>query len=402
MPVAPKVQTQLSSSKKRIGQNSPLAALRRFLNLPLLLTAAALVSLGMVVVWSATKSSPDYSFNRQLLGVGLGLVLMLIIWRFDYRKLSSLMAPLLIACVVLVLLPLLPGIGVNVNGANSWISIAGQQFQPGELAKVLDILYLAALLARYRRRIDSGIEYLKCFGLMMIPVLAILAQPDLGTGMVLFVIGMVMLFAAGANRKWLLITVGAVLVLIVAALFFDGMLDSALGRDVFIKDYQKNRLLVFIDPNLDPEGVGYNIKQAQIAIGAGGFLGKGLGNATQSALGFLPAAPTDFIFCVLAEEFGFAGSLLLLSIYALLMFLTLRVAFAAFDFYGTLIVISILGMWIFQVLENIGMPCGLMPITGIPLPFVSYGSSFMLTTFIALGLLFSVWAHRETKTPTRA
>jgi rod shape determining protein RodA len=391
------MQTQ-ALDRRRINQASLLSTLRRVINLPLLLTVCVLVAYGLLVVWSATANSSTYTFSRQLIGVGIGAVLMIVIWRFDYRKLSNWMVPLLAACLLLVLLPLLPGIGVTVNEARSWISIAGQQFQPGELAKVLDILYLASLLARYRGRIDSGREYLKCFCLMMLPVVAIMAQPDMGTGLVLFVVGMVMLFAAGAHRKWLLITIGIIALAVVAALCLDGVLDAWFGRDVFIRDYQKNRLLVFVNADLDPTGAGYNLKQAQIAIGSGGVLGKGLGNATQSSLGFLPEAPTDFIFCVLAEEFGFLGSLALIGIYTVLMFLALRVAFQSFDLYGTLIIAGILGMWIFQILESIGMTCGLMPITGIPLPFVSYGSSFMLANFISLGLVFSIWAHRDNKT----
>jgi len=165
------------------------------------------------------------------------------------------------------------------------------------------------------------------------------------------------------------------------------------GHDVLLKDYQKSRLLVFLDNNYDPTGDGYNLKQAKIAIGSGGFLGKGYMNATQSALGYLPESPTDFIFCVLAEEFGFVGSLALIALYALLVYLCYRIAYGAKDLFGTLIVMCITGMWLFQVLENIGMCCGLMPITGIPLPFMSYGTSFMVVNFTLLGLIGSVWAH---------
>ncbi|MDR2672800.1 MAG: rod shape-determining protein RodA [Coriobacteriales bacterium] len=400
MPVAPKIHSDPSQGQ-RISPGSLLERLRHSLNLPLLLVAAVLVGLGLLAVWSATKSTTAYSFNRQLIGVGVGVVVAVALWRFDYRKLSNLVFPLLAVCVILILSPLLPVIGVMVNGARSWVSLFGQQIQPGELAKIVYILYMAALLARYRGRVDSGLEYLKCFALMMLPVFAIMLQPDMGTGMVLFVIGMAVLFSAGANRRWLLITVGVMLALVVLALLLDGALDSLVGSDVFIRDYQKNRLLVFVDASLDPGGAGYNLQQAQIAIGSGGLFGKGLGNATQSSLGFLPAAPTDFIFCVFAEEFGLFGSLALIALYALLMFLVLRVAFYAFDLYGTLIITGILGMWIFQVLENIGMTCGLMPITGIPLPFFSYGSSFMLVNFVALGLVLSIWAHRDAKTGKR-
>lgn len=393
MPVAPKVQSSPStghgSARMSIGD------VFRSLNYPILLVTILLVSYGLLVVWSAIIGSSLYTFNKQLMGVGVGIIIMLVLWRADYRKLSTLTYALLAITIVLMLLPLLPVIGEEVNGARSWIIIFGQQLQPGELAKVFYILFMAALISRYKGRLDSGAEYLKCFALMMTPIICIMLQPDLGTGMVLFVIGMAVLFAGGANRRWLLLTAALVVTVVVLAIVLDGVLDAAFGRDMLLKDYQKNRLLVFINPDLDPDGAGYNLRQAQIAIGSGGLTGKGIGGATQSALGFLPEAPTDFIFCVLAEEFGFLGSLLLISLYALLMFLVLRVAFASYDLFGTLIITGVLGMWIFQILENIGMTCGLMPITGIPLPFMSYGSSFMLVNFTCLGLVLSIWAHRN-------
>lgn len=394
MPVSPKIQSSPSMRQQKTGRMR-LGDILRSMNYSVLFAAFLVVSYGLVVVWSATQGSTEQTISRQLMGVGVGVVLMLALWLFDYSKISSFTYLFLAISVVLMLLPLVPIIGVNVNGANSWVRIFGQQIQPGEIAKIFYILFMASLVARYKGRLDSGTEYLKCFGLMMLPIIAIMMQPDLGTGMVLFVIGMVALFAGGANRRWLFITIVIVVGLVVAVIALDGVLDAAFGTDVLLKDYQKNRLLVFIDPDLDPDGAGYNLKQAQIAIGSGGLTGKGLGNATQSTLGFLPEAPTDFIFCVLAEEFGFVGSLLLLVLYAALMFLVLRVAFKSYDLFGTLIVTGVLGMWIFQILENIGMTTGLMPITGIPLPFVSYGSSFMLANFAALGLILSVWAHRN-------
>jgi rod shape determining protein RodA len=201
------------------------------------------------------------------------------------------------------------------------------------------------------------------------------------------------LFAGGANRRWLLITVVVILAAIIVAFLVDPLLDQMMGHDVFLKEYQKNRLLVFLDEDIDPAGISYNLKQAKIAIGSGGLLGKGLGNATQSGLGFLPEAPTDFIFCVLAEEFGFLGSLGLVILYGLLFLVVFRIAMRSVDPFGALVVMGIVGMWAFQILENIGMTCGLMPITGIPLPFISYGSSFMVVNFIALGLILSVWTH---------
>ena len=164
-----------------------------------------------------------------------------------------------------------------------------------------------------------------------------------------------------------------------------------------LKNYQRSRLLVFLNPEGDLSGDGYNLAQAKIAIGSGGLFGKGIGNATQSTHGFLPEAPTDFIFCVLAEEFGFVGVMALIGLYALLIVACLSIARRADNLFGMLIVMGVIGMWLFQILENIGMDCGLMPITGIPLPFVSYGSSFMVVNFALIGLIGSVYSHTSTQ-----
>jgi rod shape determining protein RodA len=375
-------------------------AVRRVLavvNLPLLLALVALVAYGLLVVNSATVGSERFSFNRQLLGVGIGVVAGAVLWRVDYHRLAVLVVPLLVLDFLLILSPLLPVIGVTVNGARSWIELFGQRFQPGETAKIVTIVVMAALVARYRGRLDSGKEYLKCLGILLALLLAVMLQPDMGTGLVFFAIGVTVLFAGGASWKWLLVTFVAVAGAVALVIWLDPFLDEAFGSDVLLKDYQMNRLLVFLDEDLDPTGVGYNLSQAKIAIGSGGMFGKGLHQATQSTLGFLPEAPTDFIFCVLAEELGFMGCVLLLGLYAALVGIGLWVAVKADDPFGTLIVMGCVGMWVFQVLENIGMTCGLMPITGIPLPFVSYGSSFMLTNFMAVGLLMSIWAHRAAR-----
>jgi rod shape determining protein RodA len=395
MPVAPRVQAQPTGHHHR-----QLSLVQRFfhiVNLPLLVAAAALLAYGLLVVWSATKGSTEYQFSRQLLGVAIGLVLMSLIWAVDYRKLARFTYPLLVLDVLLILMPLLPVIGVSANGARSWIKIFGQQLQPCEFAKIVTIIYMAALVARYDGKLDSGKEYLKVAALMVVPLISILLQPDLGTGMVFFVIGIVIMFTGGARRKWLLITAVVLIIAVLAVFLIDPYLDQLAGHDVFLKQYQKNRLLVFLDNNIDPTGVSYNLNQAKIAIGSGGLFGKGLGNATQSTLGFLPEAPTDFIFCVLAEQFGFAGSALLIALYTVLLIITFYIALNATDRFGTLIVMGVIGMWVFQIFENIGMDCGVMPITGIPLPFMSFGSSFMIVNFMALGLILSVWAHRDPK-----
>lgn len=396
MPVGPRLERQPERSHS-LSAGSLVSSLFRAVNIPFVLAIAALTAYGLLVVWSATLGSSDYSFGRQVMGVGVGLVFMGVLWRIDYHRLAPLLVPLLVLDAVLILMPVLPVIGVEVNGARSWVVIFGQQFQPGELAKIVTILYMASLVSRYRGRIDSGQEYLKVVVLLLVPLILIMAQPDLGTGMVFFAIGLVILFTGGAKRRWLIITAVIIVAVVAFAFYIDPVLDQMMGDDVFLKEYQKNRLLVFMDENIDPGGVGWQVKQAKIAIGSGGLLGKGIGGATQSSLGFLPEAATDFIFCVLAEEFGFLGSLLLIALYTAMLLLVFRVALAADDSFGTLIIMGILGMWVFQILENIGMTCGLMPITGIPLPFMSYGSSFMLVNFMAVGLILSIWTHRDTK-----
>ena len=182
--------------------------------------------------------------------------------------------------------------------------------------------------------------------------------------------------------------------LVALVFILDPIFDNIVGSDVFFKDYQKNRILVFLNPDLDPTGAGYNLTQAKIAIGSGGLLGKGLGNATQSALGFLPEAPTDFVFCTIAEQLGFLGVLFLLALYGALFYIVIRMIGSIPSLFQKLALVGVCGMWLFQILENIGMCCGLMPITGIPLPFISYGSSFMMVNFACIGLILSIYSKR--------
>lgn len=394
MPLAPKIETPTHFNPT----STTGSRIRRFfevVNVPLIIVLILLTAYGLLIVHSATLNTSLFSFNRQVMGVGIGVVLLILLWRLDYRRMGDLLLPLLILDFILILSPLLPFIGVEENGANRWVNLFGQQIQPSELAKLVTIIAMASLVGRYRGKIDSGREYLKCLGTLLALFVAIMLQPDLGTGLVFFAVGIAILFVGGAHWKWLLITLVALSAAAALVLYIDPILDDMMGRDVLLKEYQKNRLLVFMDDTIDPMGIGYNLKQAKIAIGSGGLMGKGLYNATQSTLGFLPEAPTDFIFCVVAEELGFVGCMGLLALFAGLILSSLWVAFRANNPFGNLLVIGCVGMWIFQILENIGMTCGLMPITGIPLPFVSFGSSAMVTNFMAVGIILSVWTHRE-------
>ncbi len=386
-PVAPRASRP---SRLGPGVEGPL--------IPFIVVAVLLVGYGLVVCWSATSTNADFSFSRQLAGVGAGLVAMAVLWRFDYRRLANMTMVFLVINVVLILSPHLPVIGVEAKGAQSWIKI-GMQVQPGEFAKVTVVLFAASLVARYGGTLDDAREYCKVLGLLLIPFLCIMTQPDLGTGLVYLFISAVTLVMGGAKPRYLIITLIAGILAIAAVFVVDEFLKYEKSPGVYeyrlLKNYQRSRLLVFLDPGGDTSGDGYNLAQAMIAIGSGGLFGKGLLNGTQAAYGYLPEAPTDFIFCVLAEELGFVGVMALLALYVALIVVALRIARAADDLFGMLIVCAVVGMWLFQILENIGMTCGLMPITGIPLPFVSYGSSFMVVNFAMLGLIASVCTHHN-------
>ena len=372
---------------------------RRFrfpaINIPFLIVIVLLVTYGLVVVYSAVSADADYNFSQQLVGVAVGAVVMALIWAFDYRRLSDYVVLFLVVNIVLILSPHLPVIGVTTMGATSWVKIGPlPQLQPGEFAKITVILLDAAIMARYGGKLDDVREYLKAVGLMLVPFACIMTQPDLGTGLVYLFIGAVALVVGGARPKYLLITLAVGVVLIAGVFVADEFVKGSTGEYKLLKQYQRDRLLVFLyQDSADLSDEGYNLQQAMIAIGSGGLTGQGYMQGSQHALGILPEAPTDFIFCVLAEELGFVGVITLLALYVALVIIGFRIASASSDMFGLLIVMCVIGMWLFQILENIGMTCGLMPITGIPLPFMSYGSSFMVVNFALLGLVGSVWAH---------
>ncbi len=363
-------------------------------HIPFILVIVLLVTYGLVVVYSAVSVDADYQYSRQIGGVAVGVICMIIMWRFDYRRLSEYTTLFLIVNVVLIMSPHIPGLGTDAGmGAKSWIKL-GMQIQPGEFAKITVILMDASVMARYGGHLDDPREYLKALGIMLVPFLCIMTQPDLGTGLVYLCIASFALVMGGARAKYLLITLGAFIAAVAAVFVIDEVIKGSTGEYKLLKQYQRNRLLVFLDQSGSATtDEGYNLQQAKVAIGSGGLFGKGLFQGTQHSLGLLPEAPTDFIFCVLAEELGFLGALVLLALYGALILISLRIARTSGDLFGLVIVMCVIGMWLFQILENIGMDCGLMPITGIPLPFMSYGSSFMVVNFVMLGMIGSVWSH---------
>ncbi len=390
---------QIDSLRRPNAAASAASKPRRFpwLHLPLAIVITLLVGYGLIIVYSAVRTDGDYQYSRQLGGVAVGLIFMILVWRFDYRRLSDYTTLFLIINVVLIMSPHIPGLGTDAGmGARSWIKL-GMQIQPGEFAKITVILMDAAVMARYGGNLDDPREYVKALGIMMVPFVCIMTQPDLGTGLVYLCIAAFALVMGGANTKYLLITLGLFVAAVVAVFAIDEVIKSSTGEYKLLKQYQRNRLLVFMDQSgTATTDEGYNLQQAKVAIGSGGLFGKGLFQGTQHSLGLLPEAPTDFIFCVLAEELGFLGALVLLGLYIALVLISFRIARSSGDLFGMVIVMCVVGMWLFQILENIGMDCGLMPITGIPLPFMSYGSSFMVVNFVMLGMIGSVWSHNAT------
>jgi rod shape determining protein RodA len=368
---------------------------RRFLRIdPLLLLATlGLVAASIYVVGAATQDDipgdPNYYAYRQAVFAGAGLVLMLLISRFDYSRLREWklgVYTLMIGSILLVY-----AVGVSARGARRAIEFGFFNFQASELGKLLLVVALAAFVVDRTRRLHDRETTSRVVLLALVPAMLVVAQPDLGSGLVYLAIVLAVLFVAGT--KWThfvaLAALGAV------AIAFVLVVAPAAGIEV-LKPYQKDRLTAFLNPTDDPREEGYQINQSLTAIGSGGKTGRGE-ESTQTRLDFLPEHHTDFIFSVVGEEFGFVGAALVLSLFALMIWRALRILTMSKNFYGALVAGGITAMLMFQVFVNVGMTIGIMPITGIPLPLVSYGGSSVLTTLMAIGLLQSIHAQaRET------
>lgn len=351
-----------------------------------------IVAFGTVVMWSASLTNADASFPRHLGGIAIGVAVAAFAWAYDYRVFAGTSKVLLVIDVILMLLPSIPGLGYNTMGMTGWVQIPliGFRGQPSELAKPVTILLMASLTAEYNGRIDTLRDYLKLCGILCVPFVLILTQPDLGTGLIVMVLGASIIVCGGAKRSWVLVTLGIIVVgaiVVVASSMTEGLPS-------ILKQYQINRLVVFVDPSVDPSGNGYNLQQAKIAVGSGGLFGKGIGNASQAGGGFLPEAHTDFVFALLAEEFGFVGAMALLLLFGWMILSAVGLALRVESTFGKLVLVGVASMWAFQLLQNVGMCIGIMPITGIPLPFVSFGSSSMISQMISAGLVQSVWRYR--------
>jgi len=364
-------------------------------NLDYILIIDILVILGMslLVLSSATAnitSDPLYFVKKHLISIILGIACAVFILFFDYAKVVRFNN--YIYAVLIFLLILVEVKGITSHGAQQWINLGPFNFQPSEFGKIMMIVCFASYLVKRQGELKTFKDLIPSFLYFSVPFLLIVAQPDLGTALVFVVILFGMLFLAGANPRLLagIVFTGAAVVALALVLHF-----SPLNFPLPLEEHQLNRLIAFVDPYKDPHGAGWNIIQSLVAIGSGGLFGKGLYNGTQVQLNFLPEHHTDFIFSVVGEELGFVGAAFLLLLYYILIARTIRTAFRSRDLLGRLLVGGIFCMWLFHIFENIGMTIGVMPITGIPLPFMSHGGTAMITNLIAVGIILNVQLRRE-------
>ena len=373
-------------SNRGRGKRGFFAGSDRIMNSAVLL----LIFLGVILVYAATRDwfasnglDPEYYLKRQLINVIIGIALAYGATLIDYRLLRA-YTPIVWGVGVLGLIAVLvPGLGSTVNGARSWIAFPGGfQIQPAELAKISIIVGMALILAERVAGEDEPTDrqVLQSLGVAAVPVLLIVLQPDLGTVLIIAACIITMIAVSGARLRWV---IGLLVVGVTGA-----YLAVASGE---VSEYQLNRLRSFVDPSADPQASGYQLRQARITIGSGGFFGKGLFDGPQTNGRFVPEQHTDFIFTVAGEEIGFLGAGLILVLYSIILMRAFSIARRTNDLFGRMVCVGVIAWFSFQIFENIGMTMGLMPMTGVPLPFLSYGGSSMFANMIGVGLLQNIY-----------
>jgi rod shape determining protein RodA len=366
------------------SERSPI----RHLDPTLLVTSFALTIFGIVMVYSATYArlrndglSERQFLDRQVAFAVAAAVLMMLVATFSYRRLKA-WAPIVYGASLFLLVMVLSPVGAHTAGAQRWFDVAFLRFQPAEVSKLAVIVMLASVLSE-RRGQPGPRDVFRSIVLVAVPALFIYLEPDLGTLLVLLAILFGMLLVSGTRLRLLLVLVA------LGALAFWGVLHLGL-----LKDYQLARLTAFLDASSDSRSAGYNLNQSKISIGSGGVFGKGLLSGSQTNLAFVPEVHTDFIFTVVGEELGFLGASLMLGLFAVFLWRAIRIALISPDLFGSLLASGIAAMLMFQVFVNVGMTLGISPITGIPLPFVSYGGSSLMTTFLCTGVLLNIHMRR--------
>ncbi len=395
------------------------------IDIPTLATAIGLVSVGLVSIYSATYDAKmSELYVKQIVAAGIGVILLISAALIPSRTLQLISLPAYFLSLLLLITVLL--IGKQVSGSTSWFQIGPLSFQPSEFAKVTTVLALAVYLSRSDVSLTKTKDALIPTLMVLAPVMLILKQPDTGTAMIFFGMFLPVLFWGGSSTFTIVALLSPGVVAIAALLgttpFFISIVmlgiliwltkqNTVSAAVVFsfivfigisvqsiygkLRPYQQKRILTFLDPSADPLGAGYNVLQSKIAIGSGGFFGKGYLQGTQTQLNFIPAQWTDFIFCVPSEEFGFLGAATILILFTVLLFRGVRIASTVKNPFGSFVAIGITGIFATHIFMNVGMALGLAPVVGIPLPFLSYGGSALLADMLMIGLLLNLYAHRK-------
>ena len=343
-----------------------------------------LITIGCVALYSATQSTGHDELIKQLIWLGISIPVFITILSIDYGLIMK-AAPVGYGLMLILLVAVL--FTTPINGATSWFVLGSFSLQPAEFAKIFVILTMALTISKIqeddKREISNPFKLGLCLLVMAVPVLLIVRQPDYGTAIAFFVATLFMLFAAGIDKKYILIAIALIAVVLPVMYFY------------ILPDHAKTRIDVFLNPDLDPRGSGYNIIQSKLAIGSGQLLGMGVTQGNQTQLGYLYPKTTDFIFSVIGEEMGFVIAGLIIVLYVVLITKIIYIAKTAKDDKGSYIAIGVAGIFIFHMVENIGMTMGLLPITGVPLPFVSYGGSSLLTNLILVALVLNISGRRK-------
>ena len=350
----------------------------------ILICTIILLAIGLVALFSATQNSDYEEFKKQIMWIGISIPVIVVVILVDYEILAKI-SPVIYGLSLISLVAVL--FTEPINGATSWFNIGPFSFQPAEFAKIAVVLFMANVMVKLQQKGREEINRFCKLGIILatvaVPTLLIIKQPDYGTALAFLVALIFMLYVAGINKKYIITAVLLVVILVPLAYFF------------ILPEHAKARIDVYLNPNLDQRGDGYNIIQSKLSIGAGQIFGMGLFKGNQTQLGYLYPKTTDFIFAVISEEMGFVVAGAIIVLYVILITKSIQVAKTAKDDLGSYIATGIVGIFFFHMLENIGMTMGLLPITGIPLPFVSYGGSSMLTNLTLIAILLNISTRRK-------
>ena len=351
----------------------------------ILICSIILLAIGLIALFSATQETGFSEFKKQIMWFLVSIPVVIVVMLIDYNTIAKL-SPFFYGFFIILLIAVL--FTKPINGATSWFEITDTlKFQPSELAKIFVIMFLATIMVKLQERNKNDINKISRLAIILlivgVPLLLIIKQPDYGTAMAFIISTLLMLFVAGIDKKYIIIT--AIIIVVTVPLIYMYVLP----------EHAKTRIEVFLNPNLDPRGSGYNIIQSKLAIGAGQLLGMGLLKGNQTQLGYLYPKTTDFIFSVIGEELGFIFAGAITVLYVIMITKSIKVAKTAKNDLGSYIAIGIAGIFLFHMLENIGMTMGLLPITGVPLPFVSYGGSSLITNFMCIAMLLNISGRRQ-------